>query len=83
MNRSLPGTKNRASRIRRQWLSGTFATVWTALIGVVLVLYPIGDGVIRLSYDLPFVFRHVMPAASATRTSIALATPGWTCLRST
>ena len=33
--------------------------------------------------SFPAMELYAMPAASATRTSIALATPGWTCLRST
>jgi adenylate cyclase len=62
--RLLPN-KNRGSRIRRQWLSGTLAAVWTALIGVILLQFDIGDGVRRLSYDLPFKLRKVIPSNEA------------------
>ena len=45
------------SRIRRQWLKGSLAAVLTALFGLVLLLFPLGGGLTRLSYDLPFTLR--------------------------
>jgi len=41
----------------RPWLAGGTAVVLTALVGVILLLYPIGGGVTRASFDLPFVLR--------------------------
>jgi adenylate cyclase len=46
-----------SSRIRRQWLLGSIASVLTALFGLLLFHFPLGDGVTRVSYDLPFVLR--------------------------
>jgi len=41
----------------RFWLSGGVASALTALIGGSLLLFPIGGGVTRLSFDLPFALR--------------------------
>jgi serine phosphatase RsbU (regulator of sigma subunit)/CHASE2 domain-containing sensor protein len=38
-------------------LSGGVAAVLTAVVGVCLLKFPIGDGVTRSSYDLPFALR--------------------------
>src|SRR6185436_8708089 len=39
------------------WLLGSIASVLTALFGLLLLQFPIGDGVTRVSYDLPFTLR--------------------------
>ena len=44
------------------WLSGGIVTALTALLGLVLFLFPVGGGVTRLSYDLPFALRADIPA---------------------
>jgi len=41
----------------RFWLSGGVASALTALIGVTLLLFPVGGSVTRLSFDLPFALR--------------------------
>jgi sigma-B regulation protein RsbU (phosphoserine phosphatase) len=42
---------------RRFWLSGGIAATLTALVGLVLFLFPIGGGITRSSFDLPFALR--------------------------
>jgi len=49
---------------RRFWLSGAIASVLTALIGVCLLTFHIGDGVTRSSYDLPFALRSYFPVTN-------------------
>ena len=58
--------KQRASgrNSSRFWLSGGIAFVLTALIGVCLRTFPIGDGITRSSYDLPFALRGNLPATN-------------------
>jgi len=41
----------------RFWLAGGAASVLTALVGAVLLLFPVGGGVTRSSFDLPFALR--------------------------
>jgi adenylate cyclase len=53
------------SRIRRQGLTGTFSALWTLLFGLVLLFFPIGGGLTRLSYDLPFALRSNLAADGA------------------
>lgn len=44
-------------RAGRIWLSGAIATSLTGAVGLGLFLFPIGSGVTRLSFDLPFALR--------------------------
>jgi adenylate cyclase len=44
-------------RVRRPWVSGSLAGAFTGLAGLVLLLFPAGGVLERLSYDLPFVLR--------------------------
>ncbi len=55
--------KSRASAQKgaRPWLAAGVAVALTALVGVVLLQFPIGGGVTRSSYDLPFVLRPNIP----------------------
>ncbi len=46
-----------ASRMRRQWLKGGIATVLISLIGLSLLCFPLGGGLTRVSYDVPFTLR--------------------------
>ena len=39
------------------WLVGGIASVLTALVGVSLLLFPVGGSMTRLSFDLPFALR--------------------------
>src|SRR5208283_4011922 len=46
-----------AKKGARLWLAGGVTSVLAALIGVALLQFPIGGGVTRLSFDLPFALR--------------------------
>lgn len=48
---------------RRFWLSGGIAATLTALVGLALFQFPIGGGLTRASFDLPFVLRQNIPAS--------------------
>jgi adenylate cyclase len=49
---------------RRLWLVGGAVSVLTALTGVALLNFPVGGGVTRLSYDLPFALRGDLPVTN-------------------
>ena len=46
--------KDAGPRGRRFWLSGGIAATLTALVGLALFHFPIGGGLTRSSFDLPF-----------------------------
>jgi len=50
-----------AKKGARLWLAGGVAALLTALVGVILLQFPIGGGVTRASFDLPFVPRPNIP----------------------
>ena len=51
----------------RLWLVGGLASVLTALVGILLLQFPIGGGLVRSSFDLPFALR-----SDLTVTNIAI-----------
>ena len=46
-----------AKRTAVPWLGGSIAALLAAFVGLVLFLFPIGGGVVRSSFDLPFALR--------------------------
>jgi adenylate cyclase len=48
---------NSAKGTLRFWLSGSISAVLTAVAGLTLFLFPIGGGITRSSFDLPFALR--------------------------
>ena len=54
-----------SNRKARYWLAGAVATGLTAAFGLVLFLFPIGGGVTRFSYDLPFALRSDLAVTNA------------------
>lgn len=48
----------------RPWLAGTVSFALTVLAGVILLQFPIGGSITRVSFDLPFALRGDLPATN-------------------
>jgi len=57
--------RNSGGKGGRYWLSGGITTTLAGLIGLALFLFPIGGGIKRTSFDLPFALRGNLPVTNA------------------
>jgi CHASE2 domain-containing sensor protein len=56
--------RNSGVKGARFWLSSSITATLAALVGVALFHFPIGGGVTRTSYDLPFALRGNLPVTN-------------------